>query len=207
MVDRLSRWTPLAGIVFVVLVIAGGPVLEGSTPGTGSGAAHVIAFYSAHRQRERAGAIVLAFSFVAFLFFAAALRARWRRSPGCEGLAALVLAAASVLVAGQTASEGVAYAITDNPARLAPATAQTLNLLANDLVLTSAVGFLCFGLATGVSILRGTDLPAWLGVMAVVTGILFVTPIEFVGFLLLVAWVLIVSVMLARRAPQPEPGV
>ena len=72
---RWSRYAPLNGVLFVVLVLVGGPVLEGSAPRSGASAAQVIAFYAAHRGRERAGVVVLALAFVAFLFFAAALRA------------------------------------------------------------------------------------------------------------------------------------
>ena len=168
--DRLARWAPLSGVLFVVLVLAGGPVLEGSTPGASAHSDAVIAFYSVHRSRERAGVFVLAFSFVAFLVFAAMLRSRMRRAPGGEGPAALVLAAATVLVAGQTIGEGVVYALAEAPGRLSAGAAQTLNLLANDLVVTSAVGFLAFGLATGFAILRTGVLAGWLGWSAAVIG-------------------------------------
>lgn len=199
MFDRWARWTPLTGVLFVILVLVGGPVLEGSTPSAGARPASVIAFYSAHRGRDRAAAVVLAFSFVAFLCFAATLRSRFRRTPGQEGLSALVLAAATVVVVGQTANEGVVYALTEAPARLSASTAETLNLLQNDLVVTSAVGFLAFGLTAGVTILRGSELPGWLGAGALVIAVLFVLPpIEFAGFLLLILWVLTVSILLTR---------
>jgi hypothetical protein len=65
-------------------------LLAGSAPGANAGGAEVIAFYTDHRARERAGAIVLGFAFVAFLFFAASLRARWRKHPRAEALSALL---------------------------------------------------------------------------------------------------------------------
>jgi len=200
MFDRFARWTPLTGVLFVALVVAGGPMLAGSTPGTGASSATVAGFYSAHQTRERAAAIVLAFSFVAFLGFAATLRSRLRRGRGVEGLAALLLAAATVLVVGQSVSEGITYTLTEAPGRLSPAAAQALNLLANDLVLTSAIGFFTFGLTAGIAILRASDLPSWLGAWAVVIAVIFVIPpVEFVGFLLLLVWVLALSVVLIRR--------
>jgi hypothetical protein len=202
--ERWSQRVPLAGVLFVVLVIAGGPVLEGSTPNARASSVRVIAFYTAHRDRERAGVFVLAFAFVAFLCFAAVLRARWRRANGSDGIAALVLAAAAVVVVGQSATEGVAYALTEDPAKLSASSAQTLNLLANDFVVTSAIGFLSFGLAAGIAILRGVGLPSWLGWAALVIGILFVVPpIEFAGFLLLLIWVVVVTVITIRRSPTP----
>jgi hypothetical protein len=201
---RLERLAPLMGLAFVALVIVGGPALERSIPGDHASAAHVIAFYGDHRARERAGAIVLALAFAAFLFFAGALRALLRRSPGAEALAAVMFGASAVLVAGQTANEGIGYALSADPTHLAPAAAQTLGLLANDLVLTSAVGFLCFGIAAGLAILRGGALPAWLGWSAIAIGILFVIPpVEFAGFLLLLVWIAAVSVLALRRGATP----
>ncbi len=203
MIDRWSPRAPLTGLVFVVLVIVGGPVLAGSTPKSGATAAKVISFYTAHRDRERAAAIVLAFAFVAFLFFAATLRARWRRAGAPEGVTALLLAAAGVLVVGESVSAGLSYALGDDPTRLGAAAAQTLNLLANDLVITSAIGFFAFGVGAGLSILAGVGLPRWLGFSALGLAILFVLPpIEFVGFLLLLIWVAIVSVMVYRHADR-----
>lgn len=202
--DRWSRRAPLTGLLFVALVIVGGPVLEGSTPGTSATAVKIVAFYTAHRERERAGVIVLALAFVAFLFFAAALRSSWRRVPGVEGIAALVLAAATVVVVGQTANDGIGYALTASPSKLNPSSAQTLNLLANNLVVTSAIGFLVFGIASGLAILRGVGLPSWLGWSALVIGVLFLTPIEFVGFLLFVVWVALVSIISYRRSAAPD---
>jgi hypothetical protein len=203
-IDRLGRWAPLSGVIFVVLVVTGGPLLLGSTPGSSATGRAVVAFYTAHRGRERAGAIVLALAFAAFLFFAATLRARWRGWQGAEGLSATLLVAAGVVVVGQTSDAGVAYALADAPGRLSPATAQTLNLLTNDLVLTSAVGFLAFGITSGIAIVRGVGLPRWLGFGAMLIGLLFVTPLEFVGFILLILWVLVVSALEFRR-PSSDP--
>jgi hypothetical protein len=197
--DRWARVSPLSGVVFLGLVIVGGFVLIGSTPGAKASPAHVIAFYTAHRARDRAGAVVITFAFIAFFAFAISLRNRWRRRPKLEGLSTGLLAAATVLLAGQTASAGIIYTLTDNPRRLTASSAQTLNLLQNDLVLTSAAGFFCFLTIAAIVVLRGRVLPLWLGWLALITAILFVTPLEFVGFVLLLVWTAAVS-LLAQRA-------
>ena len=210
--ERWSRLAPLSGLLFVVVVLVGGPVVTGSTPGAHATASHVIAFYTAHRARERAGVILVALSMIPFVAFAAALRARWRTGRGAEGLSALMLAAAVLAAAGVTVNEGVGYALTDGPSRLSASTAETLNLLSHDLVLTTATGMLSFGVVSGLLVLRARVLPTWLGWSAVVAGLLFVTPIEVVGFAILVVWTSVVAVLLAREAPAPyssplSPGV
>jgi hypothetical protein len=52
--SRWSRYSPLTGVVFVALVLVGGPLLEGNTPGAKASGPRVITFYEAHRSRERA---------------------------------------------------------------------------------------------------------------------------------------------------------
>ena len=136
--NRWGRWAPLTGVVFVVLVVLGGPIAGGNSPGSKATGAHVIAFFDAHRSRERASAVLLTLAFIVFMFFAGSLRSYLRRTKAVEGLAAVVLAAAAVLVAGQTAGSGVIFALSDAPTHLSPAAAQALNLLSNDMVLTSA---------------------------------------------------------------------
>jgi len=202
----------LSGLLFAVMVLIGGPVVTGSTPGAHATARHVIAFYNAHRERERAGAILVALSTIPLVAFAAALRARWRTRRGAEGLSALMLAAAVLAAVGVTVNEGVGYALTDGPSQLSASTAETLNLLSHDLVLTTATGMLSFGVVSGLLVVRARVLPVWLGWSAVITGLLFVTPIEVIGFGLLVLWTTVVGVLLAREAPAPyssplSPGV
>jgi hypothetical protein len=200
--QRSSRWMPLTGVLFVALVIVGGPVLVGSTPGARASGSRVIAFYAAHRGRERVGVFVLAFAFLAFLAFAGTIRGRLRAADRPDALTELLLPAAILLVAGQTVNEGVGFALSDAPAQLSPGAAQALNVLSNDLVVTSAVGFLSFGVVAGIAILRGASLPRWLGWISIAIGILFVIPpIEFAGFLLFLIWVAVVSVVVARRTP------
>jgi hypothetical protein len=116
--DRPGRWVCATGLVFVALVLVGGPVLiGGSTPDASASGRAVTAFYAAHHSRQRIGAVLLTLAFVAFLFFAGMLRARWRRDDRAEAWAAVALAAAAVLVAGQTANARVTRALTDAPRR------------------------------------------------------------------------------------------
>jgi hypothetical protein len=200
MPSRWIRWAPLTGVAFIVLVVLGGPVAEGDTPGSKATGAQVVAFFEAHRSRERAGAVLLTLAFVVFLFFAGSLRSYLRRTAALEGLGAVVLAAAAVLVAGQTAGSGLLFALSDSPTHLSSGAAQALNVLSNDMVLTNAAGFCVFGIASGVAILRGADLPNWLGWLAILIGIAVLTPAEFVGVLLLVIWIVSVSILMIRRS-------
>ena len=205
MLSRWGRWAPLTGVVFVVLVVLGGPIEGGNTPGSKATGAHVIAFFAAHRSRERASAVLLTLAFIVFMFFAGSLRSYLRRTKAAEGLAAVVLAAAAVLAAGQTAGSGVIFALSDAPTHLSAAAAQALNVLSNDMVLTSAAGFSVFGIASGIAILRGAPLPKWLGWVAILIGVVVVTPAEFVAVIALAVWIVIVSILIATRTHDSQP--
>ena len=198
--DRFDRWVPLTGIVFVVLVLIGGPVLGGTTPDGTASPHDIISFYTQHQGSERASVYFLGLAFVAYLFFAAVLRSRWRRVPGTEGLATVVLVAAAIEVVGQCAGAGAVFALTTAPSSLGPDSAQALNLVANSLLVISAVGNFAFCLVAGLMILRGRGVvPAWLGWVVIVICPLFLLPgIEFVGFLVFIVWVVVMSILLLR---------
>jgi hypothetical protein len=200
--SRLVRFLPLSGLLFVVLLLAGGPVLEGSTPSSSASGAAVISFYAQNHLKERAGAILLTLAFAVFLVFVASLRTFWKRVAGLEGPATLALAAAAILVAGQTTGASIAWALTDNPRQFAPAVAQTLNILGNDLILTSTAGVLVFAFTAGAVILRSKrQLPRWLGWFIVVAGIAVVVPGgDLFGYILVLIWSAIVSVLVVRRS-------
>ena len=204
MLSRWNRWASLTGVVFVVLVVLGGPVAAGNTPGSKATGEHVIAFFEAHRSRERASAVLLTLAFIVFLFFAGSFRTFLRQRKSAEGLSSVALAAAAVLVAGQTVSSGLTFALSDAPARLSPDAAQALNLLSNDMVLTSTAGFSAFGIAGGIAILRGAPLPNWLGWMAILIGVVIVTPAEFAAAIALAVWIIIVSILIATRGTAAQ---
>ncbi len=67
------------------------------------------------------------------------------------------------------------------------------------MVLTSAAGFSAFGIASGVAILRGAPLPNWLGWLAILIGVVVVTPAEFVAVIALAVWIVVVSIMIVTR--------
>lgn len=205
--DRLA---PLTGIVFVVLV-AGGAVASGSTPGSDASGQAVISYYEAHRGRERLAAVLLTLAIVALLLFAAVLRTHLRRQ-GRDGLAAALLAGASVYSVGVTLGTSITWTLVDAPAKLSRAGAQTLNLASNDLVLVTTAGWIVLSLCAAIAILAGVGLPRWLGWWSLVIALLVVTPLEFAAFILFVAWILVTAVAVLRTGvpaatPRSEVGI
>ena len=203
MFDRWSRWVPLTGVVSAALGVAGAAIqIQAGSPGSDAGGAQVIAFYEAHRTGQQVSAILLTLGFVFFVFFAGSLRAHLRSTAAVEALSAIVLAGAVLEAAGQTINAGVSYALADVPNHLEPAAAQALNVLSNDLVLTNAAGLFVFGMAAGVAILRGAQLPSWLGWVAIAIAIVVLTPAEALGFVALLVWMVVVGVLICLRGGE-----
>ncbi len=195
MSDRLSRFGPFAGVIFAVLS-AVTIVITPSSPSSHATGARVIVFYEAHRTVERLSIVLGVIALAFFMFFATSLRSYLRSTRSVEGLAALVLVAASLLAVGLTISGGFAYALADSPGRLAPASAQTLNLLDEDVFFTMVIGVGLFAFASALAILRGARLPNWLGWVAIVIGVISFTPAFGIALLALSVWVLVASILI-----------
>lgn len=63
-----------------------------------------------------------------------------------------------------------------------------------------ASGGFVFGIASGLAILRGAQLPIWLGWVAIVIGIVTVTPAMLVGLVAYFVWAVIAGVLMWKRS-------
>jgi hypothetical protein len=206
--DRLGRLAPLTGVVFAVLAVAAFGTASGAPSATASGG-RVIAFYEAHGSSAQASDYMWMVALAFFLAFAGSLRCFLRRAPSAAALSSVVLAGAAVLTAGGCVYFGFDYALATVPSHLAPAAAQALNVLALKLFLPVSAGGLVFGIAAGLAILRGAQLPKWLGWAAIVIGIVIATPAGLIGLVAFVFWTATVSILIWRRGrahPQARPA-
>jgi hypothetical protein len=209
----MSRWTrlaPLTGVAFFALLLASF-IVGGSTPGTGDSGQSVINFYTAHKDKEMVSAFLGFYAVVFFLFFAGVLRARLRKALPESALPPISFAGAIFIAIAGSVFASVTIALTDVPDKLGPDAAQALNLLVNDFFAPLIAGVCVFMIANGIATLRYAVLPAWLGWIAILIGIVAVTPIGFFGFLAMAIWTLIVSVLLyartgAERSVTPPPA-
>lgn len=205
MLDRLSRFAPLTGIAFVVLVVIG-IFTSNTSPNANASGARVISFYMAHKSSQETSDLLGGIAFVFFLFFIAALYGYLRRAPAAQNMALLGLVGALLFTVGFLLFSGLDYALAYASHSLAPDAAQALNVLDNQLFLPLFVGAILFGVATGLAIVRSGLLPAWLGWAVLVFGIAAGTPAFFVGVIGLAIWTLVVSVLIYQRSAQPAAG-
>jgi hypothetical protein len=207
------RWPPLTGVAFVVLVVLSF-LISGETPDFDDTGEQVISFYTDNEGAQFASAILGAYAALFFVFFASILRGELRRREVGPGvLSTISFAGAVVLTVGALAFAGFTFTLADladnDPD---PGAMQALNALNGNFFFPIAVGTSAFLLGAGILMIRSGYLSTWIGWTAVVIGVLAVTPVGFFAFLASLAWVLVVSILLAREreagrvAPPPSPG-
>ena len=195
---------PLAGLVAVALLIAG-TVLSSEAPDTVEGGQEVLDFFAGNEAEQTAAAIFLAYGSLSLVVFAAALRSGLRRGRhDVEGPATLAFGGGLVMAVGPLILAGTTLALTQNADALDPGAAQAINTVGDRIfVVAVLVGQSVLLLASGVAILRGGALPSWLGWVAIGLGIVSATPASLPAFLATLLWVVVVAVLLARRASRP----
>jgi hypothetical protein len=206
---RLTRLAPLTGVAFAVLT-AIAFFSSHETPDSNSPPLKIIAFYSSHKSSVETTSVLFAVAFLFAVFWAGALAGYVRRNGASAGLAGLIIAGGVLMAVGAGILGGVEYGLAHDLHYFGAQTIQTLNVLANQLFLPLVIGGCVFGIASGLAILGGVGLPAWLGWVALVLGIATaIPPVGFIGLLVFVLWSLIVSILIfvrSKRGDGVEPA-
>lgn len=204
MTDRWSRLAPLTGVLFAVLAVAAVFANSSESPEASGSALKVVAYYTKHRSEVQTSSILFALAFLVIVLFAGALRSYLRRTPGAEGLGALVLAGGVLMAAGALTGSGLEYGLAHNIHSLGLEEARTLNFVSDELFLALLAGGFVFGVCAGIAILRGAALPKWLGWAAIVIGIVtIVPPASMVALLAFLVWTIVVSILMYMRLGAP----
>ena len=209
--DRSSR-VPLAGVVFLVLAVAGNAV-QGSTPAMHSDGQVVAAFYEDKATAIALGMMLSIISVFFLAWFLASLRAhlaRWEGSDGWisplawgGGVATMTLLAAGFAVnsvGALRAREGVLGG--GDVAAVFYDGSQGLTGLAASIAMAVLLA------ASAAVVLQHGGLPRWFGwASAVLAAIGLVTPVSFLLSLLFPFWVAGAAVLLVRAgAPAEVPS-
>ncbi len=204
MSPRLTRLAPLTGVLFVIVTLAAF-ISGGETPSADASPLKVIAYYAAHKSTIERSAVLFVFAFLFALFWAGALASYLREQGAASGLSGLIVGGGVLMAAGAGILGGTEYGLAHNLHVVGAQTAQTLNILDNELFLPVVIGGCVFGIASGLAILSTRSLPAWLGWVALVIGIAAaIPPISFPALLAFVVWTLVVSIMIFLRADRDD---
>ena len=200
-----ARWLPLTGIVSVLLIIVG--VLFGEPPDASNPPQEIVDFYVDNQTKLQLGTIVFAIAMILFVSFASYLRTVLDRGEGSTGILSLVAFGGAVIFAVGGAIDGmILFGITEAVDDLEPAQVQTLQALWDNDWMPLLLGITTFVLASGLSIIRHKTLPVWVGWLALVIGVVGLTPVGWIAFMATGIWILIVGVLLLMsegRASTP----
>jgi len=186
---------PLTGVAFIVLLIAGF-IVGGEPPDADEPVQEIVDFYVDDKDSIEAGVFLLALSTLFFIFFANYLRTLFRET----SLSATILVGAAIFVVGGAIDGTILIALAEAADDIEPASVQALQALWDNDFLPLAVGISVFLVSVGLSILRTTVLPKWLGWVTLVLALVSVTPVGFIAFPGTGLLILVLSVWLALRA-------
>jgi len=201
-----ARYAPLAGILFVALLVAS-IIISGSTPETNDSTVKVVAEWKKNDSEQITGAILSALAIVPFLWFLGSLRSALRTAEGGTGrLSATAFAGGVVLAGFALVDSSIQFAVADSVGDVPPLVTQSLSVLYSDFFFGFPVGVGVFALATGLVILRSRAFPAWLGWTIFILGIIsFAGPIGFFASFLVFAWIVVMSIVLFQRGDVAAP--
>ena len=194
------RLVPLSGVAAVVLLFAAFAI-PGETPDIDASIGEVVSFYVKHDSDMQWAGALIALAAVFFVFSSTNVAGLLRRAQGdAGGSSALSFAGGIMFAVGALIFAGINFTLGDAANDIQPAAVQTLHVLGQDMFFPLAAGVAVFLLGTGIAVVKTGALPKWLGWVAIIIGIIALTPGGFFAFMALGIWTLIVSVMLSLRA-------
>lgn len=196
-----NRLAALTGVAFLILAIISIAVGGGEPPDpTDDSAEEIIDFYVDEKDGVMVGAALQTLAAAALVFFGGYLRKVLHAAEGAgHMLSAVTLAGAAILATGLALDATINFALAETADDIEPSAAQALSALWSNDFLVFSLGAFVFILSAGLSVVRHGALPTWLGWVAIVIGVLAITPVGFFAFLAAALWIVVVSVMLALR--------
>ena len=197
--SSISRYGALTGMAFVVLLIIV-RLVEGSLPSADDSTASVIAFWHDNRDEQIFVAILASLAGALFVWFAGVLRGTLREGgdEGMDTLATISFGGALIAMVGLFLGTTLEFAAADTVGDVPVTVTQTLSALQADSYFPIAAGFAIFQIATGMALLQLALLPRWMAIASIVFGIVWLTPLGFVGILFTVIFVAWTSLALYR---------
>lgn len=199
---KSPRFAPLAGIVFVVLLILAFVVIEGETPDIDDSAQKITSFYHDDQGKHLAAVVLVALSTIFLTVFAVSLR-EFLRVPGeSDFWPTVALVGGAVAVAGFLVAAGIHLALIDGGDKnISPDAMVALNAIdADDFFgFATPLGIMLLG-AGGATLRAGAALPKWMGWAAIVLFVVFFTPAGFAAFGLTGIWIIIASILVYQRS-------
>jgi hypothetical protein len=215
--SSLDQVGAAGGLVFVVLQMMAQALMQigGAEPSFDAPAQTITAFFMARNSQLFAlGSYLSVLSLIAFLWFLGSLWSVLRQAESEPAwLSVVVMASGLMVVAAVSGSGGWELAVFRRDQGLDPQIARLLFDQGNITFANIWVGLASLGLATGVIAIRTGVLPrllGWAGVL-IAGGLLAArvvwasSSLVFVPFGLVYIWLMVISIVLTRRARVSQP--
>lgn len=210
----MERFAPLTGVLFLLFAIIAF-ALGGDPPDYDSPQLELVGFWKDDESNQKLSAAFAAWAAFLLVWFGASVRdAIARAEPGPSRLASISFGGSVIAAAGILILAGITFAAASSAGDVSADVTQTLTVLTIDLFFPIAGGLGLFLIAAGLAAIRYGAFDRWLGWIALVIGIMCITPAGIVGFLASLAWVALAGVVLYRKkdpvgsgaAPPPRSG-
>jgi hypothetical protein len=210
----LARYAPLSGVVFVVLYVVSTIIGLSDSPDFPGTSQEITEYYTDKKDEIFVATVIAAVATPFYIWFLGCLRSGIARlEGGTTRLASTAFGAG--IAAGAAGIGGVMINLMgalriDEEGAIDPATATAYWDISQVLGYAAVPALIAAGLiATGLASLRYRALlPAWLAYLSFVLAIInVIPPISWLGTLIGVLWVLVVSILLYVQRVTEEPGV
>ena len=204
--NKDNSWlAPLTGVAFVVLVIIGFAI-GGEPPEFDSPAGELVDHYVDNKNKAMVGALLEGIAATLFVFFGGYVRRVLRAAEGERGmLSAIAFAGTIIFAVGLAIDATITMALAESAEDVDPSAVQALVALFQNDYMPFAVGLQVFLLAMGLVAVRTGAIPKWIGWIAILLGVIAVTPIGFAAFIGSGILVLVLGVVLTMRERAAQP--
>ena len=196
-----KEWlVPLTGVAFLLFLIASF-IVQGEPKSADDPVNEIVDFYTDNKDAIQISAVLGVVAGVFLIFFGAYLR-RFLEEEGGAGsmLPILALVGLTIVAIGGAIDGTILFATAEAADDIEPTSVQTLQALWDNDFLPLALGTLVFLWSTGICVIRTGVFPKWLGWIAILLGIVGVTPAGFVGAIGAALLVVVFSILMSMRA-------
>lgn len=214
--SSLSRFAPLSGVAFVVLLLVHAGIAVGGLPAVDAPADDVVRYVTDKQSEIQVGAYLQGLAMIAVLWFYVTLFHRLRSSgQAAAGLWLVGLSGAIASVAILAVHISLMTVLALRAEELGADVVTFAWILAFLLLGMSSFPGAATMLAAGILILRSRALPGWLGITALVGGVISLAGgvgaastaeiwgvFGFLSFLISLAWIVATSIALVRSSSE-----
>lgn len=206
MEGKIARFAPLAGVVFVALVIVSFAV-EGDSPDIDDTPESVVEFYADNETEVVTASGLASIGAAALVVFATSVRREMsRRNSESSLLATAALGGGLVAAAGIGTDSAIRFALAESAGDISPEATQALFAFWDGFFWPMALGFGVLILAVSLSGFETRVVPVWLAALGVIVGVALFTPAGFIALMAFALWVLVMSFLLWRYESRSEAG-